>query len=395
MDIQYFLDQADEMLEQIVAWRRHFHQNPELSFQEAETARYVTERLESFGNMEILHPTPTSVVARLIGSRPGSVLAIRADMDALPIEEENTFEFKSKRPGVMHACGHDGHTAMLLAAAKILSGQQNHLRGEIRFIFQHAEELAPGGAQQLVDAGVLEGVNWIIGTHLLSWMEIGQYGIAYGPMMASLDNFRIKIKGRMAHAAFPHQSVDPIAVGVQVVSNLQHIVARNTDPLSSLVVSVTQFHGGTADNVISDEAEISGTIRTLDPHIREAAPGLMERLIRGVTEAHGAEYEFHVETGYRPLINDCKVTAAMERVITKLYGKETIQVVKPSMGSEDFSAYTQQVPGTFVYIGAANKAKGIVYPHHHPKFTFDEDALTAGVKMMIAAAFHFLEEEME
>jgi len=179
---------------------------------------------------------------------------------------------------------------------------------------------------------------------------------------------------------------------MQVVSNLQHIVSRNTDPLSSLVVSVTQFHSGTANNVIPDEAEISGTIRTLDPHIREAAPSLMERLIRGVTEAHGAEYEFHMETGYRPLINDDTVTAAMEGVISKLYGKETIHVAKPSMGSEDFSAYTHQVPGTFVYIGAGNKEKGIVYPHHHPKFTFDEDALTAGVKIMIAAAFRFLEE---
>ncbi|MCQ6561290.1 amidohydrolase [Paenibacillus mendelii] len=380
------------MKEQIVAWRRHFHRYPELSFQEVETARFVTEHLTSFGNLIISHPTPTSVVARLIGSKPGPVLAIRADMDALPIQEENTFEFTSERPGVMHACGHDGHTAMLLAAAQILSKQQAHLQGEIRFIFQHAEEQIPGGAQQVVDAGALQGVDWIIGMHLLSWIEIGRFGIAYGPMMASMDNFHITIHGRMAHAAYPHQSVDPIAIGTQVVSNLQHIVARYNDPTKPLVVSVTQFHGGTANNVIPSTVEISGTFRTLDPQIRAEAPVLMERIIRGVTEAHGASYAFRVETGYRPLINDHKVTQVMEEVISGLYGREQINIVEPAMGGEDFSAYAQKAPGTFIYIGAANKDKGITYPHHHPRFTIDEDALTAGVKLAIAAAFRFLNE---
>jgi amidohydrolase len=387
---QKLLEQADAMKEQIIKWRRHLHQNPELSFQEVETAKFVTELLHSFGNLDISHPTPTSVMARLQGANPGKVLAIRADIDALPIQEENTFTFKSDVPGVMHACGHDGHTAMLLAAAKILSQQQASIQGEVRFLFQHAEELAPGGAQQLVDAGALEDVNWIIGTHLLSWIEIGGFGLAYGPMMASMDNFFIKIKGRMSHAAHPHQSIDPIAVGAQVVSNLQHIVSRYTNPLQSLVVTVAQFHGGNANNVIPSVVEISGTIRSLDPKLREEAPNQIERILKGITEAHGAGYEFRVETGYRPLINDHKVTSVMEEIISDLYGKETIILQAPSMGSEDFSAYSQKAPSTFIYIGAANKEEGIVYPHHHPLFTFDEDALTTGVKLMIAAAFRFV-----
>jgi amidohydrolase len=381
---------VDEIKEQLVAWRRYLHQNPELSFHEEKTAQFVYETLQSFGNLELSRPTKTSVMARLIGSKPGKVLAIRADMDALPIQEENTFEFASKNPGVMHACGHDGHTAMLLGTAKILSGLKDQIKGEVRFLFQHAEELFPGGAEEMVRAGVMDGVDLVIGTHLWSSIETGKIGIVYGPMMASPDTFWITINGKGGHAALPHQTIDSIAIGAQVVTNLQHIVSRNTDPLDHLVISVTQFIGGTTHNVIPGSVKICGTVRSFDEKIRESVPKLMERVVKGITEAHGATYEFKYEFGYRPVINDEQVTRVIEETVREVFGEQALDMIKPNMGGEDFSAFQQKAPGSFFYVGAGNKEKGIFYPHHHPRFTIDEDALEIGVKMFVNAAFKLL-----
>jgi amidohydrolase len=383
---------VDEIKEEVVAWRRHLHANPELSFHEEKTAQFVYETLQSFGNLQISRPTKTSVMARLIGDGPGKVVAIRADMDALPIQEENTFEFASKNPGVMHACGHDGHTAMLLGTAKILSRLRHQIKGEVRFLFQHAEEIYPGGAEEMVQAGVMDGVDVVIGTHLWSPLEIGKIGIVYGPMMASPDRFFIRIHGKGGHAALPHQTIDSIAIGAQVVTNLQHIVSRNNDPLEPLVVSVTQFIGGTTHNVIPGSVEIQGTVRSFDKTLRQNVPKLMERIIKGITEAHGATYEFKYEFGYRPVINDEKVTRVIEETVREVFGEEAIDHIKPNMGGEDFSAFQQKAPGSFFYVGAGNKEKGIVYPHHHPRFTIDEDALEIGVRLFVHAAFKLLAE---
>jgi amidohydrolase len=384
---------VEEVSEEVVAWRRYLHRNPELSFQEEETARFVYETLQTFGNtLELSRPTPTSVVARLIGAKPGPTLAIRADMDALPIEEENDFEFVSRNPGVMHACGHDGHTAMLLGTAKILSEMRDRIRGEVRFLFQHAEELCPGGAQQMVDEGVMEGVDVVIGTHLWAPLEIGKIGVAYGAMMGSPDTFWITIKGKGGHGAMPHQAVDSIAIGAQVVTNLQHVVSRNTDPIDDVVVSVTKFTGGTTHNVIPGCVEMLGTVRTLDPEVRKKVPELMERVVKGITEAHGASYEFKYQFGFRPVVNDEEVTRAIEETVQEVFGEETLELVRPNLGGEDFSALQQAAPGTFFWVGAGNKEKGITYPHHHPRFTIDEDALPYGVKMFLNATFKLLNE---
>lgn len=391
MTTAYLNDLVQTVKDEVIAWRRHFHQNPELSFHEQKTAQFIYETLESFGNLELSRPTQNSVMARLIGSQPGKVLAIRADIDALPIQEENDFEFASKNPGVMHACGHDGHTAMLLGTAKILSGMKDQIKGEIRFIFQHAEELFPGGAEELVQAGVMDGVDFVIGTHLWSPLEYGKVGVVYGPMMAAPDTFYITIKGKGGHAALPHQTIDSIAVGAQVVTNLQHIVSRNTDPLDNLVISVSQFVGGTTHNVIPGTVEICGTVRTFDQKLRESVPGLMERVVKGITEAHGASYEFKYDFGYRPVVNDEAVTRVIEETVLEIFGEEALDMMRPNMGGEDFSAYQQKAPGTFFYVGAGNKEKGIVYPHHHPRFTIDEDALEIGVKMFVHAAFKLLD----
>lgn len=376
--------------EQVIEWRHYLHKNPELSFHEVQTSQFVYDTLLSFGNLEVTRPTPTSVIARLIGATPGDTLAMRADMDALPIQEENDFEFASMNPGVMHACGHDGHTAMLLGAAKILSSLKENVRGEIRFLFQHAEEVLPGGAEEMVQAGVMEGVDRVIGIHLISTLTLGKVGIVYGPMMAAPDTFTLTIRGKGGHAAYPHQCIDPIAIGVQVVSNLQQIVARNTDPLDSLVVSVTQFHGGTADNVIPETVQIGGTVRSFDARVRNSAPERMERIIKGVTAAHGAAYDFQYEQGYRPVVNDEEVTRVIEETALELFGEEGVLRLKPTMGGEDFSAYQQKAPGTFFRIGAGNSEKGIVYPHHHARFTIDDDALEYGVTMFVHVAFRLV-----
>jgi amidohydrolase len=381
----------DELKAQVIAWRRHLHRNPELSFQESETAQFVEELLRSFGGLEISRPTRTSVLARLIGARPGKVLALRADMDALPIQEQNEFEFASSRPGIMHACGHDGHTAMLLGAAKLLAPRRDSLEGEIRFLFQHAEELPPGGARELVEAGVMDGVDWVVGSHLSSRLETGKIGIAYGPMMASPDTFHITITGKGGHAAAPHTTVDPIIIGAQAIINLQQIVSRNTDPLERLVVSVTQFIGGTAHNVIPGTVELCGTVRSFSPHIRKSVPEQMHRILRGITEAHDGTYELRYELGYDPVVNEEQITRIVEQAAIELFGSAAVEAIPPGMAGEDFSAYQQKAPGVFFNVGAENKALGIVYPHHHPRFTIDEEALDYGVQVFVRTAEKLLD----
>ncbi|GEO24647.1 N-acyl-L-amino acid amidohydrolase [Alicyclobacillus acidoterrestris] len=375
---------------ELVTWRRHLHQNPELSFEEAQTAQFVYDTLSTFPGLELSRPTKTSVLARLKGAQPGPTLAIRADMDALPITEENDFEFISNTPGKMHACGHDGHTAMLLGTAKILSQLADQIHGEIRFIFQHAEELFPGGAQEIVNAGVMEGVDAVIGIHLWSPLEVGKIAVRSGPFMAAPDTFYITIRGQGGHAAMPHTTVDPVVIAAQVVTNLQHIVSRNIDPLDPIVLSVTQFHAGTAHNVIPETVELNGTVRSFKPELRTEVPRLMEQIVKGITEAHGATYEFRYEQGYRPVINDEAVTQRVRDALVEVFGEEVVIEGDPHMGGEDFSAYQSVTPGTFFNVGAGNAAKGIVYPHHHPKFTIDEDALPIGVEAFVSIALKTL-----
>jgi amidohydrolase len=383
---------AASVRDAVIGWRRHLHQHPELSFHEEQTSRFVADTLAEFGGLEISRPTPTSVVARLIGERAGPVLAIRADIDALPITERNTHDFVSRSPGVMHACGHDGHTAMLLGAAQVLASRRDAIAGEVRFIFQHAEELLPGGAQELVRAGVLDGVDVVIGAHLWLGMPFGQVGVKTGPLMAAPDIFRLTITGSGGHAALPHKSVDPIVVAAQVITNLQHIVARNVDPLESAVVSVTRITGGTTHNVIPGSVELEGTVRTFDPALRTAIPELMERIIAGVTSAHGARYELQIERGYHSVVNDERASDLLRRAVVRALGSEALVEAVPNMGGEDFSAYQQRAAGSFFFIGARNEERGIVHPHHHECFDLDERSLDYGTRIFIEAALEHLGE---
>lgn len=385
-------EMAQEIKEKVIGWRRYLHEHPELSFEEEKTAQFVYDTLSSFGNLKLSRPTKTSVIARLIGDQPGKTLAIRADMDALPIQEENTFDFASKNPGVMHACGHDGHTAMLLGTAKILTDLRNEIVGEVRFLFQHAEELYPGGAEEMVQAGAMDGVDFVIGAHLWTPIEIGKVGVVSGAMMASPDTFWITVKGQGGHAAMPHQTVDSIAVAAQIVTNLQHIVSRNTDPIDQLVISVTQFIGGTTHNVIPGSVELCGTARCFDQGLRESIPDTMERVIKGITAAHGADYEFKYEFGYRPVVNNEEVTKIIEETVCDVFGEDALDHTRPNMSGEDFSAFQQKSPGAFFFVGAGNPEKESNYPHHHSRFTIDEDALQIGIKIFLHATFKFLKK---
>lgn len=377
---------VEEVREQVISWRRHLHQNPELSFQEEKTSQYVYELLESFGNLELSRPTKTSVVARLIGSQPGKVLGIRADIDALPIQEENQVPYASNTPGVMHACGHDGHTAMLLGAAKILSRFKDRIKGEVRFIFQHAEELPPGGAAEIVRTGAADGMDMIIGIHLASYMPVGKFGVRYGALTSSTDRFDITIKGKGGHSSQPESAVDPIVIGAHVITHLQQIVSRNVSALDKVVISVTMLNAGTAYNIIPDTLTLTGSARCFDAKIRENIPVWIERIVKGVTEAHGATYDFAYSHGYTSVVNDKDVTKLMEDTIRQRWGEDEILYIDPLMPGEDFSAYLEKAPGCFIQLGAGNEEKGLTYPHHHPRFDFDEESLVRGVELFVRAA---------
>ncbi|MDO4244897.1 MAG: M20 family metallopeptidase [Deinococcus sp.] len=372
---------------QLEAWRRHLHMHPELSFEEHETAAYIEAELKKMPGLSVTRPTATSVLAVLRGGKPGKRVLLRADIDALPIHEENTFEFKSKRDGVMHACGHDGHTAILLGTAKLLSEDAANVAGEIRMIFQHAEENGPGGAEELVtQTPLMDGVDVATGLHLSSGLPAGKVGIRAGAFMASPDMLTLKIIGKGGHGAQPEQTIDPIAIGAQIVSNLQHVVSRNVSALESLVVSITQFHAGTTHNVIPDTAELVGTVRCFSPELRQRAPQLIERVVKGICEAHGARYEMNYDFGYRPVINTDWVAQTLRDIAVAEFGEGDVVEAPQWMGGEDFSAYLEKAPGAYFNVGSASDEADSHWPHHHPRFTLDELSLETGVRMMYAAA---------
>jgi len=390
LDIPSLFAEADALMPKVVAWRRHLHMHPEQAFHEHDTAQFIRETLGKIDGLVVSRPTETSVMARLIGALPGATIAVRADIDALPIHEQHESEYRSRRDGSMHACGHDGHTAIVLGLATLLAKHRDALRGEVRFFFQHAEELSPGGAEEMVQQGVMTNVDQVIGLHLWSTMPYGRIGLISGAAMASPDTFQCQIIGRGGHAAAPHETVDPIVVGAHVVVALQQIVARAIDPLDHVVVSITQFIAGTTHNVIPGSAFLGGTVRTFDESLRARVPELMERTIRGVCDAFGATYEFTTERGYRPVVNDVALTARLSEVVSRTFGEHLLEPMRPSMGGEDFSAYQQKAPGVFAFVGAGNVDEGIVYPHHHPRFQIDERSLDMGLKYLAAATVELL-----
>lgn len=379
--------------EDLLKWRRHIHQYPELSFNEYKTADYVEQELKAIGNLTIERPTETSVVARLCGDKKGKIIALRADMDALPIEEQNNLSFKSENPGVMHACGHDAHTSMALGAAKILAELKDAIEGEVRFIFQHAEELFPGGAKELVDLGVMDGVDQIICGHVRSRMKTGKVGVLEGYVLSSPDTFSIKIIGKGGHAAHPQFNVDSVLIASQIVMSLQHIASRLVDPIDDLVLSVTKIHGGSAYNVMPQTVEIAGTVRTFDVNLKDKVKDFIEGIVKGITSTYGATYELHYTEGYLPVYNDSNVAKTVKQTVSELYGKEALADIQRGMGGEDFSAYLQKAPGCFYYLGSGFEDEKLNYPHHHPKFTLNEKVLPIGVKVHVNTILKLLKEK--
>lgn len=366
------------------------HQNPELSFQEVETSNYIAEQLEKIGNIEISRPTKTSVLGIIRGNKPGKTIALRADIDALPITEEADVPFKSQNPGVMHACGHDTHAAMLLGAARVLSQITDQFGGTIKLIFQHAEELTPGGAQEVIATGCLDDAEFIYGQHIITPMPSGLVALLAGPAMAAQDSFHLMIQGRGAHGSSPDKSIDPILVGSDLVMNLNQIVSRNISPFENVVISVGRFSSGDVFNVIPDKAYIDGTVRT---NSQEARPYVEERIrtvIDCICKAYGAEYELNYVHGYPALVNDKKATEIAEHVATEVLGEKSWIVAPKAMGSEDFAYYTYKAPSVFAFVGGGTDKDGCGYTNHHPKFNVIEDAFAVGTKMHVGFALEAL-----
>ena len=376
---------------QLVQWRRCLHQRPELGFQEHLTAQLVAQKLEEWGIEHQTGIAHTGIVATIEGDRPGPVLAIRADMDALPIQEENEVSYRSQHEGIMHACGHDGHTAIALGTAYYLSSHRQDFRGTVKLIFQPAEE-GPGGAKPMIEAGVLNNpaVDAIVGLHLWNNLPLGTVGVRSGALMAAVECFRARIFGQGGHGAMPHQTVDSIVVSAQIVNALQTIVGRNVDPLDAAVVTVGELHAGTALNVIADTARMSGTVRYFNPSLEGYFGKRIEEIIAGVCQSHGAKYELDYWQLYPPTINDAQVAQLVRSVASEVV--ETPAGVVPecqTMGGEDMSFFLEKVPGCYFFVGSANAEKGLGYPHHHPRFDFDEAALGIGVEMFVRCVEQF------
>lgn len=390
-----FLGMARELLPELVRLRRQIHQNPELGFEEHRTARLVAETLREL-NIEVTEGiAKTGVVGLLKGQEDGRVVALRADMDALPLEEKTGLPFASRNQGVMHACGHDAHTAMLLGAAMLLSQVRDRLPGRVKFIFQPCEESPPGGAQGMIQEGVLDKpkVGGIFGLHVNPLMPAGTIGLKEGTVMAAADMFKLVIKGKGGHGATPHHTVDSIVVAAHVIQALQTIPSRYVDPVKPVVLSIGTIHGGTKSNIIAGEVKLSGTVRTLDPSLRERIPELMEKMIKGVSSAFGAECSFEYERGFPPVVNHSQMVELVRRAAAKIVGsKRCFPIKQPSMGGEDFAYYVQRVPGAFFHLGVAKK-EGPNYPWHHPQFDIAEEALPVGAAILAQIAVDFLRRQ--
>ncbi|MTJ29697.1 M20 family metallopeptidase [Aphanizomenon sp. UHCC 0183] len=381
---------------QLVEWRRQIHQKPELGFQEKITAEFIAQKLQNWGIVHQAGIAQTGIVAIIKGEKPGNgkVLAIRADMDALPIQEQNQVPYCSQHDGVMHACGHDGHTAIALGTAYYLNQHRKDFSGTVKIIFQPAEE-GPGGAKPMIAAGVLKNpdVDAIIGLHLWNNLPLGTVGVRAGALMAAVELFRCTIFGKGGHGAIPHQTVDSVVVAAQIVNALQTIVSRNVNPIDSAVVTVGELHAGTAVNVIADTARMGGTVRYFNPDLAGFFKERIQQIIAGICQSYGASYDLDYIHLYPPVINDTGIAALVHSVAEEVV--ETPIGIVPecqTMGGEDMSFFLQEVPGCYFFLGSANPEKKLDYPHHHPQFDFDETALPMGVEMFVRCLEKFFVE---
>jgi amidohydrolase len=384
----------DELVPDMVALRRDLHEHPELAFEEVRTSGIVAQRLRSLGLEVETGVAKTGVVGLLRGgaSHTGAkTIAIRADMDALPIHELNEVEYRSTVDGKMHACGHDGHTSIALAVADILSKRKSELTGNVKFIFQPAEETI-GGAEPMVKEGAMQGVDGIIGLHLISDYPVGRVGVRSGTVFASADKFVVTVRGKGGHAAMPEMSVDPIVIAAYIITALQTLISRETSPFSPAVVTIGVVKAGTAFNIIPETAELHGTMRSFSKEHREKLLRRISELATGVAGAMGATCEVKTFDGCPPCTNDASMTEVVQKAAVESVGTEKVDNGEEVMttGSDDMAYFLNTVPGCYFIVGANNAEKGAKYPHHHPRFNVDEDAMPVGVEVLTRAAIEFL-----
>jgi len=384
------IDQLRKEIESIgkelVAWRRDFHRHPEVEFDERRTSKVVREFLEGLG-LPVRSAAGTGLIAVLEGQPGGRTVALRADMDALPLTEEGGKEYISQNPGAAHSCGHDGHMAILMGTAEILYRWKDRFRGRVIFLFQPAEEKPPGGAKPLVEAGALDGVDAVFGLHLWMHLPTGCVGIVKGAMMANSDSFTIVVKGRGGHGSMPQATVDPILAASQLVVSAQSIVSRNVDPLKPCVVSFGMVKGGTTFNIIPGEVTLVGTVRSFHPEVQHVAERRLGEIAKETCRAFGAACSYEYEKGYPAVVNHPEMVDLVLEVTRRTLGDDRIRPFDPIMGGEDFAYYLQKVQGAFFFLGAGD---GQRFPHHHPAFDIDERALPQGVLLLTAIALDFL-----
>lgn len=375
----------------MVARRRDFHAHPELAMQEYRTSQIIGDHLEALGLLVTRGVASTGVVGLLEGERPGPTLMLRADMDALPIQEVSTAEYASQNPGVTHACGHDGHMAALLAVASVLSVHRGELGGRVKFVFQPAEETAEG-ARQMVAEGVMNNpkVDRVMGVHLWNPFPVGQIGVKPGVLFASVDEFRLIIKGRGGHGAMPHQTIDPIAISSHVINALQNLVSRESPPMQPAVLTIGTIHGGTAFNVIPDQVEMTGTLRTLDEGLHQTLLTRIPEVAAGVCAALQGAFEFEIVHECPPLFNDPEVTEFAHSVACQLVGTSNLPSVQPTTVGEDMALFLREAPGCYLLVGSSNLEKGLDAPHHSAGFDFDEGALSVAAEVLLASALAYL-----
>lgn len=380
------IDLPAEVLAEVVQTRRDLHEHPELGFEEHRTAGIVADRLRSLGFEVHTGIGGTGVVGVLRGALPGKTIMLRADMDGLPIDEENDVPYRSRSPVHMHACGHDGHVAILLGAARLVIARRDELAGTVCFLFQPAEE-GKGGAKAMLEDGVLErfGIERAYGLHLASAHPTGQVGFREGPFYASSDSIEITVEGKGGHGASPHLSVDPVYVASQFVVAVQQVVSRNIDPIEPAVVTIAAIHGGTTHNVIPSRVTLLGTVRAFDAAVRAQMAERIERVLRGICESSGATYSFEYLWRYPVTSNDVEQTRYARALARRVAGDEHVADVPKLMGAEDFSFFAERVPACFFTLGS-NGGPDSAWPHHHARFDIDESTLQTGVRMMTALA---------
>lgn len=368
----------------LIKTRRIFHQYPELSFKEFETSKRIERELKRMG-LAPIRMAKTGLIADIKGKSKGKTVAIRADIDALPVTEENTFDYRSKREGVMHACGHDSHITMALGAAKLLSAKRD-FKGTVRMLFQPAEESPPGGATEMIREGALNGVDYIIGQHIASEIPSGKVGIYYGAMMANADEIRVKLEGVGGHGAAPHETTDALLIASEFVVQAQTIVSRRVPPFNPAVVTFGTINSGYRYNIIAKYAELTGTVRTFDKGTQDLIGKELKRILDGLSKATGCKYEFSYIKGYPATINNERVSKVVEEAASEVLGEEGVVHPNPSMGGEDFAYYLRKIPGAYYFLGIGNKEKGIVSPEHSSTHKIDESVLKYGTEILQRSA---------